>query len=110
MRATLWAVRREFTLSPPMTVRHVESSKIIYNMECLQNYFRKTLYVILNIFHRSGSRALDQYPDPKTGSATVIEDESILTIRGCSGLIIFFSINDLYCYLWGKYLCPLNIS
>ena len=38
----------------------------------LANYLENLLNGILNIFHRSGPRAPDPYPDPKTGFSSLI--------------------------------------
>ena len=40
----------------------------------LTNYLENLLNGILNIFHRSGQRAPDPYPDPKTGSSSLVTE------------------------------------
>ena len=48
----------------------------------LANYLENLLNGILNIFHRSEPRAPDPYPDPKTGSSSlVVCPETTLSIE-----------------------------
>ena len=48
-----------------------------YKKKGLANYLENLLKGILNIFHRSGPRALDPYPDPKTGSSSLSEPDVV---------------------------------